>query len=34
MNLQTADMVLQLSTVLYFSWTAGYLFYLLKQTDA
>lgn len=30
---QTADMLLQLSTVLYFSGMAGYLFFLFKQKD-
>lgn len=34
MNLQAADMVLQLSTVLYFSGMAGYLLFLFKQKDA
>lgn len=33
MNLQTADMVLQLSTVLYFSGMAGYLLFLFKQKE-
>ncbi|MFH2060579.1 MAG: cytochrome c biogenesis protein CcsA [Pseudomonadota bacterium] len=33
MNLQTADMVSQLSTVLYFSGMAGYLLFLFKQKD-
>ncbi|MFH2093063.1 MAG: cytochrome c biogenesis protein CcsA [Pseudomonadota bacterium] len=33
MNLQTADMVLQLSTVLYFSGMAGYLFFLFRQKE-
>lgn len=30
---QTADMIIQLSTVLYFSGMAGYLFFLFKQKD-
>ena len=31
---QTADMILQLSTILYFSGMAGYLFFLFKQKDS
>ena len=31
MNLETIDMVLQLSTILYFSGMAGYLLFLFKQ---
>ncbi len=34
MNLQAADMILQLSTVLYFFGMAGYLFFLFKQKEA